>query len=382
MRGIKYPHLQLIDWPFRTVPDETSCSFIADRIGLHSDLNTLLEGLSRQQTSSIHLMWAWFGAGKTHTLYYIKHLCKNIFKNIIPIYIEFPKSIKNFVDIYKLFISKLDMDLVDEAYVNVFGDKNKDKIQKELIQDYPDLAAALKFHFMGNEQQKDLAIRWFRVEISELRSLKTIGIFRPIQTDEDVMKIISWIIHLINIEGSSGEAKRVILMLDEYQRISSLRKPTADKINGCLHSILNRCPNGLSIIVSFSGYPQKKLPEWLSPEIRDRLDRKHILLPPLSKSEALIFVKDILNHFKFAITSGDEYFPFNLESIQIILKKIEDEAKEKRRVDEPKPRTIMHAFNIVLREAEPKIKEGELQIINREFAQSVLEGISLIEEGI
>jgi len=168
-------------------------------------------------------------------------------------------------------------------------------------------------------------------------------------------------------------------MLDEYQRIKDLRRPVIDEINSCLHSIFNRCPNGLSIIISFSGYPEKKLPDWLSPEIKDRVDKRLLLLPPLSRDEILIFVKGILKHFRNPDSNVDDYFPFSQESIHAILKKIEEEAKKKKRQDEPKPRTIMQGFNMVLQEAEPLIEKGEIKIISAEFATKVLDGISLIE---
>jgi len=53
---VRYPHLHLVDWPFRTVPDESFYSFMADRTQLVSDIKTLLRNLSRRPSSSMHLM--------------------------------------------------------------------------------------------------------------------------------------------------------------------------------------------------------------------------------------------------------------------------------------------------------------------------------------
>ena len=91
-------------------------------------------------------------------------------------------------------------------------------------------------------------------------------------------------------------------------------------------------------------------------------------------------MKDILKHFRSPGSNIDDYFPFDREAVHIILKKIEDEAKNKKREDEPKPRTIMQSFNMVLQEAEPFIEKGEIKVINAEFVTKVLEGISLIEK--
>jgi hypothetical protein len=378
---IKYPHLHLTDWPFRIVPDEVSCSFMADRTQLSNEVRTLLRGLSRQPASSMHLMWAWFGAGKTHTLKHIEYLCKKEFTEVIPIYMEFPKGIKSFLDLYKSFVTVLDKETIEMAYYETFTNPKKEEIPKRLKHDFPDLSSALTFLYQGKSQEQDIALRWLRAECKEKQSLKNIGISKPIQTAEDSTKVIEWLIRLINFGGSSsGTIQRVLWMIDEYQRIKDLRRPVIDEINSCLHSIFNRCPNGLSIIISFSGYPEKRLPEWLSPEIRDRIDKRYLLLPPLSRDEILTFVKDLLKHFRNPGSNVEEYFPFDQEAVHVILKKIEDEAKKKKRQDEPKPRTIMQSFNMVLQEAEPLIEKGEIKIISAEFANKVLEGISLIEE--
>jgi len=378
---VKYPHLHLTDWPFRIVPDEISRSFMADRTNLASEIKTLLRGLSRQPASTMHLMWAWFGAGKTHTLKHIEYLCKAEFTGVIPIYMEFPKGIKSFLELYKSFVTALDKETIEMAYYEAFTNPQKEEVPKRLKRDFPDLSSALTFLYQGKPQEQDIAIRWLRTELKEKQILKNIGILKPIQTAEDCTKVIEWLVRLINIGGTSSVTiQRVLWMIDEYQRIENLRRPVIDEINGCLHSIFNRCPNGLSIIISFSGYPEKKLPEWLSREIRDRLDRRYLLLPPLSRDESLIFVKDILKHFRSPGSNIDDYFPFDREAVHIILKKIEDEAKNKKREDEPKPRTIMQSFNMVLQEAEPFIEKGEIKVINAEFVTKVLEGISLIEK--
>jgi len=368
---IKYPHLHLKEWPFRDVPDESFCSFIADRSQLISDINILLRNLSRRSTSSMHLMWAWFGAGKTHTLYHIEHLCKTDFKNIIPIYIEFPRSVKSFLDIYKSFIAKLDMDFVDAVYVEVFGDNSKERIQKDLRHDYPDLASALKLHFMGGEQQQDIAVRWLRADCKELRLLKAIGVTKPIQNNEDIIKIMSWLIRLLRMKNipSEDQSFRIIWMIDEFQRLEKCRTHVQEEINGCLHSVFNRCPDSLSIIISFSGHPEeKKLPSWLSKEVKDRIGiEKVLLLPPLRSDEAFKFIEDVLRHFRSPESDiSNPLFPFTKESVNEVIKIIETKK------DELKPRRIMQYFKAVLEEAEPLIERGNVKIIDTDFVKQIL----------
>jgi len=66
-----YGHLGLRRWPFPVVPQREHCTFIAAREHLRKDVDGLIDTLSRRDTSSIHLFWSWFGAGKTHTLFYV-----------------------------------------------------------------------------------------------------------------------------------------------------------------------------------------------------------------------------------------------------------------------------------------------------------------------
>ena len=236
---VKYPHLHLTDWPFRIVPDEISRSFMADRTNLASEIKTLLRGLSRQPASTMHLMWAWFGAGKTHTLKHIEYLCKAEFTGVIPIYMEFPKGIKSFLELYKSFVTALDKETIEMAYYEAFTNPQKEEVPKRLKRDFPDLSSALTFLYQGKPQEQDIAIRWLRTELKEKQILKNIGILKPIQTAEDCTKVIEWLVRLINIGGTSSVTiQRVLWMIDEYQRIENLRRPVIDEINGCLHSIL------------------------------------------------------------------------------------------------------------------------------------------------
>jgi len=369
-----------MDWPFIVVPNEASCTFIADRKQLNIDVQNLLRNLSRHSASSMHLMWAWFGSGKTHTLKYINYLCKKDFKGIIPIYIEFPKATKNFLDLYKSFMEGIDIDVINDAYLEVSTCTNKDKISKELDFSFFDLSKALKLLYMGTYEQQIVALNWLRLESRDKQILKKIGVTKAIQTTGEALKVIEWIIKLINNGSSStGEIQRILWIIDEYQRIEKLRKIAIEEINSCLHSIFNSFPNGLSIIISFSGYPEeKKLPYWLSPEIRDRLDKKPFLLPPLTDSESLIFIKDLLNHYRpYSYDNSNIFFPFTQDSVDTILKFIKNNAKKAKLQDEPKPRTLMHVFNLVLQEADTMIEYGKLDVIDNKFALKILSEISI-----
>lgn len=355
---------------------------MADRSQISNDIALLLRNLSRRPSSSMHFMWAWFGAGKTHTLRHIEYICNTQYPSIYPVYIEFPKSAKGFLDIYKSFTGTIDWEVVKNAYLEVFTNPEYKKLQDELRYDLPDLSNALRLLYQGTNEQQEIAIRWLRTEYREKQILKNIGVVKPIQSVEDSIKILSWLIGLISLGNQDLTEGRVLWMIDEYQRIEKLRKSAMDELNSALHSLFNSCPNGLSIIISFSGYPEeKKLPRWLSGEIKDRIGiEKPFLLPPLSHSEAIQFAKDVLECFKSTENEKYDHFPFSEESIKKTVEILEVKARHVKRKDEPKPRTIMHFFNAVLEEADPLIESGNLEVITNEFVTKVLETVYLPPE--
>src|SRR5690554_2977771 len=98
----QFAHLGLTQWPFPVVPEPKYCTFLAARAQLRKDVETLLSSLSRRDTSSIHLFWSWFGAGKTHTLYYLANRAQQT-TNVpranlmVTAYSEFPKAARGFI---------------------------------------------------------------------------------------------------------------------------------------------------------------------------------------------------------------------------------------------------------------------------------------------
>ncbi len=370
MDKIKYPHMSLKEWPFQIVPDDNFCTFMADRTRAVEDIHALLRNLSRRNTSSIHLIWAWFGAGKTHTLLHICHLCKMQYKSIVPVYVEFPKSVKSFLDLYRSFATNFNIDIFKDAYLDICTSPNKDQVQKELFMASPDLSNAMKALHMGGLEEHETILRWLRAENLPMNSLKMLGIGKRIDTPESAINVFSWLIKLINMSTNVSEGRfyRILWVIDEFQRIELCRTPVLQEINGCLHAVFNRSPNCFTLFMSFSSKPEKKLPEWLSYELADRIGiEKVITLPPLNSDEAMIFVRDVLNHFRPDGTKlPNPYFPFDEKMISDTVHLIHKKKKELR------PRNIMQFLNAILEEAEPLMESGKLAIITSGFAEKIL----------
>lgn len=376
-----YEHLGVTRWPFPVVPAREHCTFIADRKQLREDLQTLLIALGRQDASSIHLMWSWFGAGKTHTLYYLANKAAETQNfaggQLHPVYSEFPKSPRSFLDVYRAFALGLDVEDVIDAYLEISTAKESARLERVVLTASPDLVTALKVLATGSQPDQVTAMRWLRGESLPAGEFRRIGVSQKIASSDEASRILAAVVRLFSLaaESQGRPVSRIVWLLDEFQRIEKLGKAARDDINTGLHSTFNACPSGLTIFVSFSGKPQATLPDWFTPELRDRIGRtKVMILPPMQEDEALEFVQDVLAHLRtLEAYDASPFFPFSEDACRFIIGEI-------GREEDLKPRAVMHAFNAVLQEADPKLQSGEMPEVSAQFAKQVLsEHVSLGE---
>ena len=164
---IQFPHLALVGWPFPVVPDREYCRFMADRQELQLELKELLHALCKRDTSSIHLFWAWFGAGKTHTLLYLAHQAelsnaRGEGTTLFTVYSEFPRTVRGFLDIFRTFTADADLDRFADAYLEIRTCPSADVLQRKFALTSPDLASALHALALGDAKGKVIAARWLR----------------------------------------------------------------------------------------------------------------------------------------------------------------------------------------------------------------------------
>ena len=370
-----YPHLRLSRWPFPVVPDPPSCTFLAAREQLDRDVKGLIESLARRDTSSIHIFWAWFGAGKTHTLHYLSHLARKAsaedgYNALYPVYTEFPKGARSFVELYRAFIFALDVDDIIDAFLQASTAPSARDFQRRAERQSLDFWVALQILCTGEPRQRQVATRWLRADAVPLANLRQIGVSQRIEGAEQATTVLSLVVEMLNVSARTQgwPGARVIWLLDEFQRIQRAATRGIEAINAGLHSTFNACPTGLSLVFSFSGTPQASgLPDWFSPELRDRIGRtRPMLMPPLSNDEARLFVKELLAHFRNgSAPGGNELFPFTDASCELVVKRVRSDVGLK-------PRALMQAFGAVLDAAEPLLHRGEIQKIEPDFANEIL----------
>lgn len=338
-------------------------------------MSQVLRALSRRDTSSIHVLWSWFGAGKTHALFYLAYQAqlqneRSPLVAITPVYTEFPKSTKSFVDLYRSFAHRMDVDRVVDDYLEVSTSPSTGEIVKELGSATPDLASALRVISIQEGLPRTIATRWLRGENVTLSDLRGIGISQRISSTDQGVEVMSMQARIMEEAARSRghHGARLLWLIDEFQRVADSGRRAIADVNAGLHSLFNACPTGLTLFLSFSGSPdEKSLPEWFSPELRDRIGTTRVMiLPPLQPDQAVSFVKDVLGHFRAPGSNLDsDFFPFSHSACRAVVSYLSERTSLL-------PRTIMHAFNAVLEAADPLIEAGEMSTIAPEFVREVL----------
>ena len=187
----KYPHLGLSEWPFQTTPDQNFYSFMADRSQVKEDLCNVLRSLSRRNASTIHLMWSWYGAGKTHTLRHMEHMSLTEYSSLFPVYTEMPRSLRNFCDLYRAFATALDFEIARDAFLEVVTGRGKETMEKELRTTSLDMFNAFMVLCTGSDRHQEVALRWLRGETLQLSEIRPLGIGKRIATPDDAIRAIS-----------------------------------------------------------------------------------------------------------------------------------------------------------------------------------------------
>jgi hypothetical protein len=290
------------------------------------------------------------------------------------VYSELPKNVTSFRDVYETWARAITADICVEAFLDLSTQGEGEKIANDITASVPNLRAALRTIALGSYADTTVARAWYTGEPVSASDLRRIGITDRIRDSDNAIAIISAAVGLLDAAARAANrvGARVVWMIDEYQRIRRTNRG-ADDVNAGMHSIFNACATGLTIIFSFSGLPEAKLPTWFSRELKDRIGATKVyVLAPLGKDEAVTFVHDVIKHFRDpAVRVPSEYFPFTADAVRTTLKCIAKDA-------ELRPRTVMQVFGIILEAADPLIESGELTSITPDFAAAALKDVVIV----
>lgn len=338
-----YEHLNLKGWPFQTVPDEDFATIWAGRRETKQQLDRLLWKMQFTPKSSLHLLWANFGMGKTHTLLHLRHLARQTRGKLIPVYTVMPRRSRGFLDLYRVVVTELPFQFLGEQLIKVGSGYPESLTLHPMFRRSPGIVNAILAIRSGETEKATTGRQWLMGQPGLLaRDLRTVGVTYRIRTPEDALNSLAALTRLATY-GANTSAK-LVLMIDEFQRIGELQPRIMNEVNAGLHSYFNEHPTGLELLLSFSFGRKENVEYLLSGELKSRAEPQTISLDILGETEAQEFIRDLLAKFRLHQDARWAY-PFSPEAVRTLVEHI---ARNKALT----PRRLMLHANHVLLESQ------------------------------
>jgi hypothetical protein len=289
-------------WPFSVVPDRDEELAWAGRPTLLQDVRALFAGFRYRPQSTLDLVWAAFGAGKTHLLFYLEQQAKKDGR-IIPWYCVLPQNARSFSEIYRGVMQAFPVESARTPFVKKMAEKVPDS----------EIGPILQVLFLGTPEQKQMARDWLsglRVDLRAARRLLSVPF--KLETADQMQRVLVQVLQAMVSAGC-----RVLLLLDEYQRVQSHHGGTREVLNAAFLDAFNSIPKGLSIVFSCSAVQQSVAQRVLPPELQDRMrGRKVLQLPELAVPDCVQFLKEIVTFFRPQDYSGEVWAPFSQAAVE------------------------------------------------------------------
>jgi len=306
-------------WPFRIVADTEFARVWADRTSLRQEIDRRLRRLNSLPHSTVQIIWADFGAGKSHTLRHIEARCVDEGNGmLVPIYTEVPVGTEGLLDLYRTLVGAVPEDLLGQLARGV----------KSGVKRTPgtsgarDVRQALKLLASDDASGRSLALEWLQASpgVPYLKALKAYGINGRVEDDTRVVEILTELFRLIREVRKDAV---VIWLIDEFQRVADVPQRKRDGFSKSIVSLFNSCPAGLHFVLSFSVAQQSTALALIPPDLRSRASTfPMLMLPHLSKSDCLAFSCDLFDTFRTAPRPEREY-PFTPEALESLVDDLE-----------------------------------------------------------
>ncbi len=205
---------------------------------------------------------------------------------------------------------------------------------------------------IGSDLMKQTARKWILADQSISRQeLLSASLSDKIRTSDDAINTLSGISRLLN-----SRHYRLLIMIDEFQRAGLLRRGIQNDIQAGLHTFINNCPKGISIILSFKFGSAKEIRDYLSSELEDRADPQTIEIPVLKLEEAEEFLNDIVESAR----SPENQLKIDGNAISAIARCVSS-------VGTMKPRTLTKTAGLILSEGAMDIIDGSIERIDTRY---------------
>jgi hypothetical protein len=342
--------LKFREWPFGVIPNPEKKLIWAGRQELLKRLNRILRRLSGSPQSTLNILWADFGVGKTHALLFLRQILLEDHLNMFPIYAVLPKETHSFIDIYRAIVNSITVEQLRDIYKSI--EKNATTVipNPMIGEKWNSVLLVLRALTLGSEAYRETAIKWILADQSLSRQeLIAASLPDKIRTTDDAIAVISTLIKLLSLNN-----QRVLLMIDEFQRTGELRRVLKNDIQSSLRTIFNNCPNYLTMLLSFKFGDATEIPTYLREELRDIADPQTIMIPIFNEDEAEEFLSDLINK----VVLNEQMISNDV--VHTLIKLIST-------IGDLKPRLITKTANLIFSDCAMDLQDKEIDILTTQY---------------
>jgi hypothetical protein len=350
MTDHSYAHLGLTGWPFNRAGPETGSIWVG-RPDVQRRMKLLLRSAERVPASQLFLLWADLGAGKTQALRHLEWMAKD-YPDLITILLTTPRGITSFFDVYR---AGIDGAITVAALASAGRDLMDKTIKGQVGSDVERAIIAVGTY---QEESARIAQAWLRGDRVQRQAAKDIGVTSQIRTAAEAIDAMGDLIRVLRRKD-----RAVLLLVDEVQELADLAQKKRDEAVGGLHKVFDKNPEGLTMMLSFTAASQGTMLSIIGGPLSDRANET-ITLPAITPAEGRELVNGLIEHWSAEPATCPA--PFDEDAIDAVIDALH------RDLPELSPRSVILAFDGILREAELDIDEGAITAINRHYALSRL----------
>lgn len=310
------PELEAVglkQYPFLVVPPAEPTAIWADRAAFRERLDSIVTGWSLKPSSGIYLMWADFGAGKTHALRYLQFQAEGLHPGALTIYTDVSEGTPDFRRLFEQIAPRISESALSVAIIEHRRRHGDSWLSVPWLQGDRDTPRALwVLADMPSEPMADATRKWLRGERLTQREASQLGVTGSIRTSEDAVRVLSTISRLL---VESRRFARVVMLLDEFQRVGQISKSKLRDVNAGISTLFNRCPEGLAIVLSYSFAIPDHIRFMVAPELMSRVSEQ-LQLSLLGHEDATAFVVELL---AIHSTNGDSGSIFTADGVRAIV---------------------------------------------------------------
>ena len=322
-------------WPFDVVPPTGPSTTWYGRPEFRELVHRIVRTWTFRRSSTAYLLWADFGAGKTHVLRYIQGLCESPETSALSIYAELPNNVSDFHGVFQQIVRHLPEAALGKAVHELRARNGTGWLDDPGLQGDRDTPRVLwQLAEWPHDEIGEFARSWIAGDRLLAAQRQRLGGVQNIRTSDDALRVLVTLHYLLTKYCGYS---RFVLLLDEFQRVGQASTTRLRSVNSGLHMFYNACPDSLSVFLSYSIGDRDAIKYLVTDELMSRVDQQ-LSLTMMSVDEASVFVSDTLR----AAASGSPNTVLSAAARRAVVRRLDKESGHRLT-----PRRLMQVFGSI-----------------------------------